>query len=281
MNQLFLCIALSLISTIAFTQGNQKITLYFESGKSELSDQNQQLLTSWEKELTQKSIDTLIIRGYSDDVGTTSSNLLLAQNRANEVKNKLQTIDLSAIQHYEFLGKGEIPLSKTWKASVQAQRKMNRRVDVYVSYASITLANEHTDTIRLPSETEKRLDNHLRVGDKVVLRGVLFHGGTDYIYQESNETLDELIFFLKENPQYNITILGHVCCQYDGMDGLDRDTGLRNLSVARAKKVYDILITKGISKKRLNYKGLKGDFPTGLGDEADRRVEIEIDAIEE
>jgi outer membrane protein OmpA-like peptidoglycan-associated protein len=61
-----------------------------------------------------------------------------------------------------------------------------------------------------------------------------------------------------------------------GKDGLDKDTGLMNLSEARAKAIYDYLIKNGIDARRLDYKGLKSNFPLGIGDKFDRRVEIEI-----
>ena len=49
-----------------------------------------------------------------------------------------------------------------------------------------------------------------------------------------------------------------------------------NLSIARAKFVYDFLAEKGISKKRMSYEGLAHKFPLGGSEDKDRRVEILI-----
>ncbi len=89
--------------------------------------------------------------------------------------------------------------------------------------------------------------------------------------------MDTLITELKRESKYDILILGHVCCQPVGSeDLLDVRTGIKNLSVARAKAVYDGLVLNGIKEQRLAYKGLKSDFPTGKGRYYDRRVEIKI-----
>jgi outer membrane protein OmpA-like peptidoglycan-associated protein len=64
-------------------------------------------------------------------------------------------------------------------------------------------------------------------------------------------------------------------------DGLDADTGQKNLSVMRAKYVFDSLVRSGIHPDRLSYKGFGGSIP--LVEEVDehtrqmnRRVEILI-----
>ena len=53
-------------------------------------------------------------------------------------------------------------------------------------------------------------------------------------------------------------------------------TKKRNLSVARAKFVYNYFVKKGISPKRMKYVGLRRLFPLGGDPKEDRRVEILI-----
>ena len=53
-------------------------------------------------------------------------------------------------------------------------------------------------------------------------------------------------------------------------------TNKKNLSIARAKFVYDFLLEKGISKERMSYEGLAHKFPLGGSEDKDRRVEILI-----
>ena len=85
---------------------------------------------------------------------------------------------------------------------------------------------------------------------------------------------------IKEKKQYNIAILGHICCNPPGRDVKDFRTGEYNLSKARAKMIYDYLIFKGVHSSRLTYKGLMANYPLGKGEKADRRVELEITGID-
>ena len=55
-----------------------------------------------------------------------------------------------------------------------------------------------------------------------------------------------------------------------------KKTNKRNLSVARAKFVYDYFIKNGVDKSRMSYEGLAHKFPLGGSADKDRRVEILI-----
>ena len=65
-------------------------------------------------------------------------------------------------------------------------------------------------------------------------------------------------------------------------DGMDGQTWTSNLSVNRAKAIYDYLIEQGIAASRLSYKGLGNTQPkrfperTPLDEQANRRVEVRI-----
>jgi outer membrane protein OmpA-like peptidoglycan-associated protein len=86
---------------------------------------------------------------------------------------------------------------------------------------------------------------------------------------------------LEQNPSIHIEIQGHICCQKRG-DGMDNHTGINNLSVARAKYIYDYLIENGIDEERLAYQGFGADkklFPEERNpyqQRQNRRVEILI-----
>ena len=68
-------------------------------------------------------------------------------------------------------------------------------------------------------------------------------------------------------------------CRSYGRDAVDRGTGKRNLSLARARYIYDYFVKKGVERKRMKYAGLKHKFPLGGDPKYDRRVEIEITYI--
>jgi len=67
-----------------------------------------------------------------------------------------------------------------------------------------------------------------------------------------------------------------VCCTEGEDDAVDRKTNKKNLSIARAKFVYDFLLEKGVSSERMSYEGLAHKFPLGGSEDKDRRVEILI-----
>jgi len=108
---------------------------------------------------------------------------------------------------------------------------------------------------------------------KIVLQNVHFITGYSYLTRGSKETLDALANTLK-NESFSFVIQGHVCCTEGELDAIDRRTKERNLSVARAKYVYDYFIEKGVDKNRMSYKGLAHRFPLGGSVDKDRRVEI-------
>ena len=56
---------------------------------------------------------------------------------------------------------------------------------------------------------------------------------------------------------------------------LIEETGRRNLSLARARYIYEYLMKNGVARKRMKYVGLKHKYPLGGDPKFDRRVEIE------
>jgi outer membrane protein OmpA-like peptidoglycan-associated protein len=84
------------------------------------------------------------------------------------------------------------------------------------------------------------------------------------------------------NHNLRIRIEGHVCCVAAKLDGLDYDTGTQDLSLQRAKFIYEYLIKNGISSDRMSYVGLGGAnkiYPeelTPAQQTINRRVEIRI-----
>ncbi len=85
-----------------------------------------------------------------------------------------------------------------------------------------------------------------------------------------------------DNLQLAIEIQGHICCEENGIDGFDSDLRTRDLSVQRAKTVYNYLVENGIDEGRLSYRGF-GSSQKVTRDEStleqqmkNRRVEIKI-----
>jgi outer membrane protein OmpA-like peptidoglycan-associated protein len=141
-------------------------------------------------------------------------------------------------------------------------RALNRRVDVVISYPEESSPNYNM----VENITNK---------NKFVLENVLFITGYSYVTRNSKKTLSNVVKRIKESD-FSFVIQGHVCCTEGVLDAVDKKTSKRNLSVARAKFVYDFFIKEGIDKSRMSYEGLAHKFPLGGSTDKDRRVEIFI-----
>ena len=104
------------------------------------------------------------------------------------------------------------------------------------------------------------------------LDNVLFITGYSYLTRRSKKVLDNIAETIKKET-FSFVIQGHVCCTDGTVDAVDKKTNQRNLSVARAKYVYDFFIEKGINRTRMSYEGLAHRFPLGGSEDKDRRVE--------
>jgi len=92
--------------------------------------------------------------------------------------------------------------------------------------------------------------------------------------QDDLPVLDELYYFLIQNPSVNVELGGHTNNRCD-------TEYCNSLSEKRAKTIADYLIKKGIDAKRLQYKGYGKTNPiatnsTPEGRKTNQRVEVKI-----
>lgn len=111
-------------------------------------------------------------------------------------------------------------------------------------------------------------------GQSIKLDKLYFDADSARISKESFSFLDEVSAFLSENSDVVVEIGGHT-------NALPPDDYCDKLSTARAKAVADYLAAKGISRKRLQYKGYGKRQPlasnkTPYGRRQNQRVEIKI-----
>lgn len=261
-------------------------SLYFETNQAVLSDSELLKLKTFAGRLDTVNVLSLHLNAYCDDRGSTQYNAQLSSRRALAVKQALESLGVAVAVDAQ--GKGELPLTNG--SDSVAERSQNRRVDLVATYAPkpkpTTAATPTPPAVQKTEKTsanthkEPILSDNQKVGDKVTLENILFIGGRHVLLPESYESLENLKNLLLEKKKYHILILGHICCISSGEDGMDFDTGKQNLSVARARVVYDYLVENGIDSKRLSYKGMRAKYPTGKSDREDRRVEIEITKVD-
>lgn len=254
-------------------QNSATIKLYFDIDKAVLKSSERPKLDALGKQSDLKMITDINIIAYCDDNGSEEYNKQLSVQRAANVKSYLISLGLESSKIKEVNGKGELELNNL--QNIEKQRTENRRAEIRLSY--LPVLNKQSNDLKMQNSL---LPDSLKVGDKITLQNILFIGGLPQMFPESYASLDSLVTTLKNRPEIHIIILGHVCCVPPGQDGLDQQSGRFDLSVSRAKAIYEYLIVKGIAADRLQYKGMKGDYKTGKGDKFDRRVEIEISKMD-
>ena len=220
-----------------------------------------------------KSLITSIeLAGFCDSVGENLYNDSLAWRRVAEVKQYLESKGVadSLFKVLYSFGKRK-PLNDNGD---EEKRSRNRRVTVIWHLAAHPASGS---ALRAALQ-----DTAAVIGKSIVLPDLLFYRDLRYPLPGSFPTLRELLAIMKEHPGLRLEIDGFVCCMPDGMDGLDFETKKQDLSVQRAKYVYDYLARYGIDTTRMSYRGFGAHgkiFPHEENSELmmrNRRVEIKI-----
>ncbi len=211
----------------------------------------------------------ITVSAYADCAGSREYNLAISQKRATSIAHYFASQNNDNIKVIEAVGYGEQGCKENDVSFNAAMRK-----------ASIVFKS------KLLKEIEKPIGladiGSLAVGESLILNGLTFNPGSDIPTAKGELVLQELLKILKENSTYKIEIQGHICCfLFTGDNDPDLKTGdLPELSIRRAKYVYDYLIRKEIAASRLSYKGFGGEKPLHypeVTDEdkiANRRVEV-------
>ena len=265
---------LFLLINLSQAQTQNSHVVYFETGQFDVPQIETNRLVLFIQSLKDIEIERISIYGFCDDRGSDLYNLELSQNRANAIKKIFSGfgVDDNLISNVD--GKGEVLLRVISSENLNIIRGLNRKVEINVVY-KITEAEAVVE-----DEKEYRfLNKKLKVGDKITLDNILFKTGYSYIEKESIPVLEMMADALRERDDIYFTIQGHVCCTRSARDAVDKKTGKRNLSLARAKYIYDYLVKKGVRRTRMRYVGLKNKYPLGKETKYDRRVEIKITSI--
>ena len=116
----------------------------------------------------------------------------------------------------------------------------------------------------------------VEAGSDVVLNNIFFNTGSADIRKDSEATLNSLVNILKNYPSLTVEISGHTDNEGDDASNLV-------LSENRAKNVVDFIVTKGIDKNRLSYRGFGETRPlventTAANKMKNRRIEFRINS---
>jgi outer membrane protein OmpA-like peptidoglycan-associated protein len=287
MKYLLICISLS--TGFLYAQ-NKSLSVYFPFAGEELAPEERKKLIFFLADSLDKSRDYSVdIAGYCDFVDDDDVNNQLSLTRARHVENILLANGIQAADIASVKGLGES--KATDQATTVAERQQQRRVDILFtckcsdeSVAQDTIVDKKG--MRYKGRylvTDDLVLRKFETGDSIVLVRLRFQPGRHKLLEESVPILVKLHEQLAMNPDMRIMIVGHVCCQDPSEpDGLDRDTNRFDLSHQRALEVYTYLVKKGISKDRLEYRGvgpsqkLYPEEKNAAEQSGNRRVEIVV-----
>lgn len=279
--------ALFLFVAMVSANAQQQISIFFDSNRHEINVVELKRLTDWIN--ANKDSKIVAINGYTDEDGTNGFNDSLAKRRVNFIYNKIQ---------------GRVPIRDDFKTRSfgenfqQSKNKAeNRKVTIYYILAKDLEREDEILGIK-PKETPKLVEaieiepieeetmnfpENATLEDKIGLSGkgtlirlndINFYLNSFALMPTSKPAIDELIYVMNKFPKLKIEIQGHICC-------VDKDA--KNLSTDRAKQVKRILVSEGISERRITVKGFgvskpKFEIPEKSDYEAarNRRVEIMI-----
>ena len=261
-----------LFSVVSFAQEEEEVhSIFFEFDKYNLKEEQANAVVAFVSKIDTSRIESVQIFGYCDDRGKDAYNYTLSTNRANTVKDKLIEKGIKSKIIITLEGKGRIMLDEDMQTNVPEARSKNRRVDVVVNFKPIVI-----EDLKIPGVYSTIKKDRI-VGDRIYLDHVLFERGSSQLTYKAKKELDRIALELHKYKNIHFEIQGHVCCTPTFQkEAVDRDTKKRELSINRAKRVYNYFLMKRISKVRMSYKGYGNTQSLKQGSTLDRRVELLI-----
>ncbi len=256
---------------LSLAQGYDKLTVYFRFNDYKLDNM---FISKLDSLLQASDFAAFRIEAHCDSVGNHSYNDNLSLQRAQSVRKYLLERNINdSLISIKSMGK-RFPL---YNNETVESRAMNRCVELFSMPGKKPLV---TELIDLTSDSTINIGK-VNIGSTLRLENINFEGGRHKLVPSSIPTLQQLLKTMKLHPTLEIEVQGYICCENPGLDGLDFDTKTNDLSVNRAKVVYDYLIERGISALRLSYTGYGANNKlveerTESDRAANRRVEIKI-----
>lgn len=245
-------IRLFLVLFIVQLSAQEKLDVFFDFNKANPNSTSIQVLNDWIKQ--NPTAEVYKMEGYCDTVDSKLYNLKLAERRVHTIENILKLNKIKVVDTIKRISFGE-------DFDFSINQDENRKVSFFYQKPS-------------PSNSFSEKVKNAKVGELLNLKGLNFYNMSDVVLPNSRPILDELLQIMKDNPTLMIEIQGHICCNPSEVD---------DISIKRAKTVYNFLLSNGILADRITYKGFASTrpiypLPEKNEDErvANRRVEILI-----
>ncbi|EAZ96775.1 possible outer membrane protein [Flavobacteria bacterium BAL38] len=268
----YLSLLFFLFSAISIAQEDEEVhSIFFEFNKFNLKEEQADAVVAFVSKIDTSRIESVQIFGYCDDRGKDAYNYTLSTNRANTVKDKLIEKGIKSKIIITLEGKGRIMLDEDMQTNIPEARSKNRRVDVVVNFKPIVVEDLKIPGVYSTIKKDRIID------DRIYLDHVLFERGSSQLTYKAKKELDRIALELHKYKNIHFEIQGHVCCTPTFQkEAIDRDTKKRELSINRAKRVYNYFLMKRISKTRMTFKGYGNTQSLKKGSTLDRRVELLI-----
>lgn len=276
---------------------NDTFSVYFDLDVATLNESAKNIINGlYANDKINKRAPIAIV-GYADFIASEEYNLSLSQRRANHVREYLKRFDLDLNEIRTVMGKGEVKRKDTLGKDKGVPK--DRRVDIVMEYEKmkklksdgekdergdmtvVMRPHEKREVPPTTNDTNFSIEN-VPVGKSFILKNIYFPMGRHFPKQTSDEELQNLLQAMKDNPNMEIAIEGHVCCISNVPDAYDLDSRQMDLSQNRARFIYEYLKARGISEERISYKGYGKSKPIFANEETqeeasiNRRVEIRI-----
>lgn len=246
------------------------LTLYFELGGATPTSASMTDLKSFRQDQL-SSVRIVKLAGYTDRSGNLEQNDALAKKRIDQVA------DLLGIQSYDAQVLGERPAEAAINYVADTYRKVEvifipNRIEKEVEPLKERIEPAVEEPVK--SSMTDKVDEFLKETENSALNidlTILFEPGEATMLPSSEPEINELLKIMKEHPELNIHIHGHVCCNDD-----------QKLSQKRAMTVYNFLAINKISTNRMKVTGHSNTMPKVYPERsendriANRRVTIEF-----
>ena len=291
LQKFILCAACTLLINCIYAQVNSpNVSVHFAFDKYDINASDLSALKNFKE--THPNIESVIIDGYADPVGTDEYNYALSQRRCNAVKQALGYDENKTEVIFRVTAHGEKdllfqtnPENRVVIVAVNQKKEVAQEQAKPVEPIPVEKPAEPqqqvTDTVAVTKQQPlakmdtvaqsisstpkefgddnsgliKQLENS-KVGESVVLSEIHFEQARHVLVNSSKPALNAMLNALKTLPTLQLEIQGHMCCDDPlTVDGFDIDTKEFMLSYNRAKAVYDFMVENGIDASRLTYKG--------------------------
>ncbi len=230
---------------------------------------------SLEKDIT--DLKDKVAQFEKDKNNLTQQNTQLADEKKKLEDQKKQMDDMLALMQTERdrLAMEKVKMEQDKK--LLDQLKKQQELEVFAMKRAIDSLAKIKAKAQYRADSILNLDPAksptLEVGTIIIADKILFMADASYLAINSYPEVDKIATFLQKNKTLKVEIGGHT-------NGLCDEAFCNNLSTNRAKTIVDYLVSKGIDRNRLTYKGYGKQFLVApAGSPMNQRVEIKILAI--